>query len=145
MSRPRWSATVITAVVLLTCCGACSTSATSASLTQAQARWTANAPDHYRMTWYERAMVGTTRITVEVRGGQVIKIHAERNDLKLTPVTSLTVDSVFAELERVQGQADKVVATYDPNLGYPTDVQVDLDDHAIDDEYSFGIESLQAL
>jgi hypothetical protein len=143
--RRRWSAIVITAVVLVTFCAACNNSATTASLTQARARWTAVAPDHYRMTWYEHAMVGTTRILVEVRAEHVVKINARRDDLKLMPVTDLTVDSVFAELGRVQQQADKVVATYDPRLGYPTVVEVDVDDHAIDDEYAFGIESLQVL
>lgn len=145
MSRPRWSATVITAVVLVAFCAACTNSATAASLTQARARWTSNAPDHYRMTWYEHAMVGTTRIQVEVRAGHVVRINAPRDDVKLMPVTDLTVDSVFAELGRVQQQANKVVVTYDPRLGYPAVVEVDVDDHAIDDEHTFGIESLQVL
>lgn len=143
--RRRWSSLVITTVVLMTSCLACGNSATTAALTQARARWTASAVDHYRMTWYEHAMVGTTRILVEVRGGQVVTINARRDDLKLMPVTDLTVDSVFAELERVQQHADKVVATYDLRLGYPTVVKVDVNGHAIDDEYTFGIESLQVL
>lgn len=142
--RHRLSAVVVT-VVLVTFCAACNDSATTASLTQARARWTASAPDHYRMTWYEHAMVGTTRILVEVRAEHVVKINSRRDDLKLMPVTDLTVSSVFAELERVQQHADKVVATYDPRLGYPTVVKVDVNDHAIDDEYTFGIESLQVL
>ncbi len=90
-------------------------------------------------------MVGTTRILVEVRAGHVVTIDARRDDLKLMPVGELTVDSVFAELGRVEREAAKVVATYDPQLGYPTVVEVDVDDHAIDDEYTFGIESLQVL
>lgn len=90
-------------------------------------------------------MVGTTQIDVEVRAGRVETIDARRDDLKLMPVTDLTVDAVFAELAQVQQQADKVVATYDPRLGYPTVVEVDVDDHAIDDQYTFGIESLQVL
>jgi hypothetical protein len=143
--RRRWPATVITVVMMVAFGAACDGNAATASLSQARARWTASAPDHYRMTWYEHAMVGTTRILVEVRGRQVVRVNAGRDDLKLMPVTDLTVESVFAELERVQQQADKVVVTYDPRLGYPTVVEVDVDDHAIDDEYTFGIESVQVL
>jgi hypothetical protein len=35
--------------------------------------------------------------------------------------------------------------SYDAGLGYPTAVRVDVDNHAIDDEYEFGIEALQVL
>jgi len=141
----RRSAILIGAVASMIFCAACHASATTSSLTNARARWTAVAPEHYRMTWYEHAMVGTTRLAVEVRAGRVVTIKAQRDDLKLMPVINMTVDSVFGEVEHVEQQADKVVASYDPILGYPTVVEVDVDDHAIDDEYTFGIESLQVL
>jgi Family of unknown function (DUF6174) len=90
-------------------------------------------------------MVGTTRIVVEVRGGHPVEVETLTDDLRLMPVGDLTVDSVFAELGRVQKSADEVTASYDSVLGYPTSVRVDVDKHAIDDEYEFGIESFRTL
>lgn len=138
----RWSAAGVAVALVATLAVACGTGST---ITQAHVRWTSAAPSHYRMTWYEHAMVGTTRIVVEVRAGHAVKINPVRDDLKLMPVGDLSVESVFAELERVQNQAARVVASYDAGLGYPTAVRVDVDNHAIDDEYEFGIEALLVL
>jgi len=135
----------VVAFVAILGVGCSSSTAADSATTQGHARWTSAAPDHYQMTWYKHAMVGTTRIVVEVRGGQQVKINALRDDLKLMPIGDLSVEGVFAELERSQKHADHVTASFDAGLGYPTAVRVDVDNHAIDDEYEFGVEALQVL
>jgi hypothetical protein len=150
MRRPIRSSTAcvvaafVATVGLASGCHHVDDSATTA-MTTAHARWTAAAPDHYRMTWYEMGQVGTTRIDLEIRDGRAVSVTALSDDLKRMPVGDLDVETVFARLERAQRSADQVTSTYDATLGYPTSVRVDVDESAIDDEYEFGIESFRAL
>lgn len=136
---------VLVGTVGVACDGSAVTDAAKSATTVAHARWTSAAPRHYRMTWFEKASVGTTRVDIEVRDGHAVEVHAQADDLKRMPVGDLTVDNVFADIERAQENADMVTATYDPALGYPTSVRIDVDKGAIDDEYEFGIASLRVL
>jgi len=50
-----------------------------------------------------------------------------------------TIDDVFRLLEKEKARADKVTATYDDLLGYPTSVNIDEQASAVDDEWGFTI------
>jgi hypothetical protein len=54
-----------------------------------------------------------------------------------------TVPGVFAEVERARLEADRVDVTYHPTHGYPTDVFVDWEQNAADEESGYLIEGLR--
>jgi hypothetical protein len=97
------------------------------------------------MIWYERAMIGKSRVLVEVRDGTVVTARSLQDDLQVMPVRSLTVESVFDAVTEAESRAATVTASYDPDFGYPRTVHVDVDESSIDDEYDFGIESLKVI
>ena len=97
------------------------------------------------MTWFKRAMIGETRVVLEVRDGDVVTARALMDDLQLMPLGDLTVEAMFAEIREAEAEAANVEATYDAELGYPRTVRVDVDERSIDDEYDFGIQELVIL
>ncbi|MGI9647900.1 MAG: DUF6174 domain-containing protein [Acidimicrobiia bacterium] len=87
---------------------------------------------------------------VSVRAGVVSGATFEGVDLLDIPdprVNSyedrvLTVEGVFAEIDRALQEADRFQAAYHPVLGYPVYVSIDWDDRAIDEEVTYFIENL---
>ncbi len=57
----------------------------------------------------------------------------------LKPADAPTIDGVFTTLAPEYQESDEVDATYDPEYGFPTAVNVDRIRNAIDDEWSFGV------
>jgi len=133
--------------VVLTLATACQGSSSAlADTSQARARWDSNGPHHYRYTWHKRAMIGVSRIIVEVRDGKVVKATALADDLKVMAGGGPpTVEAVFTELRTAQTDAELVDVSYDHDLGYPLSVWVDVSTRSIDDEYEFGVQDLQPL
>ena len=50
----------------------------------------------------------------------------------------VTIDDLFDTIqEAIDGKASQITATYDPEIGYPTDVRIDYDARIADEEYMF--------
>ncbi len=50
----------------------------------------------------------------------------------------VTIDDLFDTIqEAIDGNASEVIVTYDPEIGYPTDVRIDYDARMTDEEYIF--------
>ena len=50
----------------------------------------------------------------------------------------VTIDDLFDTIqEAIDGKASQITATYDPEIGYPTDVRIDYDARMADEEYMF--------
>lgn len=147
MTIHRQASGVLILTVLLTLATGChGSSPAQADTQQAHARWDANAPQHYRYTWHKRAMIGVSRIIVEVRDGKIVKTTPLQDDLKVMATGGPpTVEAVFTELRTAQTNAAQVVVSYDHDLGYPLSVWVDVSTRSIDDEYEFGVQDLQPL
>ena len=87
---------------------------------------------------------------VSVRAGVVSGATLEGVDLLDIPnprVDSyddriLTVEGVFAEIDRALQEADRFQAAYHPVLGYPVYVSIDWDERAVDEEVTYHIENL---
>lgn len=143
--RPaRMLLTLAVVLTLATACGG--SSSAQADAQQAHARWDSNGPHHYRYTWHKRAMIGVSRIIVEVRDGKVVKATPLQDDLKVMATGGPpTVEAVFTELRTAQTNAETVDVSYDHDLGYPLSVWVDVSTRSIDDEYEFGVQDLQPL
>jgi hypothetical protein len=57
-----------------------------------------------------------------------------------------TIDRLFDDMQSGQtSKADKVEATYDATYGFPSRVNVDAIQNAVDDEYSVQISNFEAL
>lgn len=143
--RPaRMLLTLAVVLTLATACGG--SSSAQADAQQAHARWDSNGPHHYHYTWHKRAMIGVSRIIVEVRDGKVVKATPLQDDLKvMAGAGPPTVEAVFTELRTAENDAETVDVSYDHDLGYPLSVWVDVSTRSIDDEYEFGVQDLQPL
>lgn len=145
MTRARWMLRSLSFTMALGLTTACGGNPAAEARAEAQQLWEADGPDDYRYVWRTSAMVGETRLAVEVRDGAVVGVDPLQVAWRMLDDESLTVEGIFAELEEIQQEADAVDVVYDPELGYPRSVSVDAIETAIDDEYEFFIEELRPL
>ncbi|MCK6584440.1 MAG: DUF6174 domain-containing protein [Anaerolineales bacterium] len=91
-------------------------------------------------------------LTVEVRNEEVVSITRVDG----TPVDAsdpnheyyvkyATIDRLFAELESEMAEAEEVTAVYDPELGFPAEVSIDVVKLAMDDELSWQVTNFEVL
>ena len=108
--------------------------------------WERNGPASYEfaMTWHVfNDTYGDYRIAVV--DGQAVSI-SRGDGMQFDPARvegdlPRTIDELFEWLQR-EVSADSFVATYDPDLGYPSSVTVDEMLNAVDDELEVNIPSL---
>lgn len=131
--------------LLLTACG---TQAPPAPVTQpaapsalqdAQALWQDRGPAAYRMTLVgscgERGGLGVYEVEVSPAGSRARPEHRWQG-----ASTVVTVEDLFAFIdEAATAGADVVDVQYDPDLGYPTDIEIDQMTNAIDDEACYAV------
>ncbi len=56
-----------------------------------------------------------------------------------------TIDALFDELEElIRRDPHRLEVTYDPELGYPSSVSVDIDERIADEEFSYTVTDLAA-
>ena len=118
-------------------------------------KWDAAGIGSYRMNLFIGCFCGFTEkmpLTVEVRSGEVVSMTYDDG----TPVGDdmnreffdrfATIDRLFDDMQSGQtSKADKVEATYDAAYGFPSQVNVDAIQNAVDDEYSVQISNFEAL
>ena len=115
-------------------------------LASARARWAAEGPDAYTMTQVRSCFCpeeyrGPYRVSV--RGGTVTRV--ERNGQTLPADRALTVEALFALIENANARpAERIDATYDARLGYPTSVSIDYDARIADEEVAYTVSDLMA-
>lgn len=92
-------------------------------------------------------------LQIEVLNGQAVMMK----DNSGRPITAAdsdyrhfsryaTVDRLFAELQsNLSGKADKIVAVYHPDYGFPTRIAVDRIKGAADDELSLTVSAFERL
>jgi hypothetical protein len=79
--------------------------------------------------------------TVEVRDGVVVEVAGESGPLD--PLLYLSVDGLFAVIQAaIDGGADEITVSWDPQLGYPTDLYIDYQSGAVDDEVAYTARDL---
>lgn len=110
------------------------------------ARWQAAGLRAYAFTFVIGGMGGAHAGRVTVRNGRVVDVAAVRassSSLAFEPLSfeprRPTIDDVWALLRHDLETADKVEVSYDADYGFPSEVQVDREKHAIDDEYGYQV------
>ena len=119
------------------------------ALAAARARWTlTNAADYVfefqRSCFCPPDFVRPVRI--EIRDGLVSSaVYVDTEEPIPPPLTSVpTIDDLFDEIQAaMDGMAFSIMADYDADMGYPTNVSIDHIENAIDDEMAFTVSSFQ--
>jgi hypothetical protein len=112
----------------------------------ARARWRAHHPGTYAYTLERSCFCGppvTSPVVIEVSGDAVqSRRYAETGepvDAQLADAFP-PIDGLFDIIEgAAQGGAARLVATYDPSLGYPMQIEIDYLANAADDEVTYRV------
>ena len=149
-SRHRWA---LWALVALTAVG-CSSSPVEPeqdALTLARARWAAAGVVVSYSFEFQRlcfCSFDTTRGTrVEVVDGSVDRVvYVDTGDPVSDLIRAPTVGGLFDEIQdAIDRQAHSLMASYDSELGHPTDVAIDFLEFAVDEEMSFMVSAFEVL
>ena len=148
--RPGIAIVALVAPLALACSDG--TGPQGTDLERGRAKWEAAAIENYAYDYRRRCfclpqLTRPVRIQVEdgdVTGGSFLDDGqpVAAADLKLYP----TVEDLFIQVQNaVQADADSIVVSYHPELGYPTEAFIDFDRQTIDEEQGFAAENLSRL
>lgn len=138
--------------VILTACATIGQA--SSEIDQAREKWQDADLSHYRYNLTLSCFCAFNEnmpLVIEVQDGEVISMEYQNGneieDFNLELFQKYdTIDDVFAELEKaLNGEADKVTVTYDETYGYPTQIDLDFIENAIDDELYITISDFEVL
>jgi hypothetical protein len=145
---------VIRTLLAIACAALVSVSASAqvtpefeSALTKAEALWAAKKPASYqftvRLTCFCRLPPAPP--TFLVKDGVSEPVEKLDADVRKTLSSSDTVEKLFAHLRRaISMKAVKVVADFDPSLGYPTHGETDISKTIADDEMVFDVTGFKA-
>ncbi|HEX4493533.1 MAG TPA: DUF6174 domain-containing protein [Acidimicrobiia bacterium] len=108
-----------------------------------QATWRSQHLVDYSYVYEEGGMACCDRVRVTVHAGRVT--HTEVLHELYPRAKKPTVDDVFSAARHEMHVADGVTVQYDNRYGFPMSVNVDPNDHAMDDEWGFRIEQFRRL
>ncbi len=155
MNRMKPSSPVLLAAAvsgLVGCGDATPLGLTSSALESQHARWLAAGLQDYRFEYLERCECSLALVepaVVEVRGGRVREVTYRSSGLAApSDARALfpTIEDLFARIEdAIAREAAMLVVSYDPELGYPTQIEIDYDLQVVDDEVSIDATGLVAL
>jgi hypothetical protein len=90
-------------------------------------------------------------LKIEVQDGKVVSMQYKSGkeiDPSLLELFNkyATIDNTFSELNAgLNGAADEVIAKYDPTYGFPTEVTIDVEKQATDDELYLTLSNFEKL
>lgn len=115
-----------------------------AELVEARQRWEAADVGTYQMVYEVVCFCPRTTVTVDVTGGEVTDVSVAGEGL--VPDEPQTVEAMFDELEQAyRAEVADVQVTYDPELGYPADWWIDVDERMADEEYGAVVQELSTV
>ena len=145
---------VVMTLILAGCAAMGSALGTQSEIEQNKEKWQDAGISHYRF----HLLVGCFCIfredmplIIEVQDGQVVSMEYQSGkeiDASLMDLFNkyATIDRIFAEVEAgLNGAADNVVVKYDPTYGFPTEVTIDFEEQAADDEVYLTLSNFEAL
>ncbi len=149
MNRHRISAAIGLLAYVASACSSPTSPVDEQALNRAEARWAARAFDSYSYKTFTscgECLPDRRRLTrVEVRGGKVSAAIVVANDSLLPTVAPFTtVDGMFAQIRAYNSESwvRAVRVTYDPQLGYPTSIDVFARAGIMDSDYGESISNL---
>lgn len=131
-------------------CGKAPFELTLSALESQRARWEESAVLDYRFEYRERCVCGQSamlRATIEVRGGQVAAVSNTGAPAGTESIAAFpTIDDLFERIEEaIRDEAAALSVSYDPMLGYPTEIIIDYDYGAQHDEVTIDATGLVVL
>ena len=151
---------LVLAVVLSACTGIANAGDPKSEVEQARDKWENANISHYRFNVHISCFcvfVENMPLVVEVNNGEVVSMEYSTGneiDPQLLDLFDryVTIDRLFDGIENgfdvegdEQGPADKVTVEYDATYGFPTKIDIDFVEQAIDDELYLAISGFEAL
>lgn len=141
---------ILMAVVLTACASA---GAASSDFDIARDKWQDAGISHYRFNLNISCFCIFTQdmpLIIEVQDGEVVSMEFQSGN-EIDPGNLelfnryATIDRIFSELETALVEADSVTVEYEETYGFPTQVNIDLDQQMADEEIYLTISDFQAL
>lgn len=151
---------LVLALVLSACAGIANAGEPKSEVQQARDKWESANISHYRLNVHISCFcvfVENMPLVVEVNNGEVVSMEYSTGneiDPQLLELFNryVTIDRLFDGIENgfaseggEQGPADKVTVEYDATYGFPTKIDIDFVEEAIDDELYLSISGFEAL
>jgi len=142
---------ILMAVALTACASA---GAASSEFDRARDKWQDADISHYRYNLTLSCFCAFNEnmpLVIEVQDGEVVSMESQNGneieDMNLELFQKYdTIDDIFVELEKaLGGEADKVTVTYDETYGFPTQIDLDFIEEAIDDELYITVSGFEEL
>jgi hypothetical protein len=151
---------VLLVIVLSACTTVANAGEPKSDVELAREKWEAANISHYRFELFISCFCifnENMPLVLEVKDGEVVSMEF-KNGKEIDPQfielfeRYNTIEKLFAGIEKSfdfegddQGPADKVTVEYDATNGFPTKIDIDFIEQAIDDELYLSISSFEAL
>ena len=122
---------------------------------QNQEKWDGQNIDHYRFTVAVSCFCpfANVEVTYEVLNGQVVNQSVQSspdNPVDEAQVSDFyqpynTIEKVFDYVGRAVNEADETAIEYNPTYGFPTSIEIDWIELAIDDEMYLSVSDFEPL
>jgi hypothetical protein len=145
---------IVMALILAGCAAMGNALGSQSEIEQNKEKWQDAGISHYRYNLFISCFCVFTQdmpLIIEVQDGEVVSMEFQSGkeiDPSLLELFEkyATIDRVFTEVEAgLNGAADNVVVTYDPTYGFPTEVTLDFEQQAADDEIYLTLSNLEVL
>ncbi|HSL43072.1 MAG TPA: DUF6174 domain-containing protein [Anaerolineales bacterium] len=145
---------IVMTLVLAGCAAMGSAMGSQSEVEQNKEKWQDAGISHYRYNLFISCFcvfVENMPLVIEVQDGEVVSMEYQNGNEIDPSLLELfekyaTIDRIFAEVEAgLNGAADNVVVTYDPTYGFPTEVTIDVEEQAADDELYLTISDFEEL
>ena len=145
---------LIVMALILTACASANTLGSQSEIEQNQEKWQDAGISHYRYNLAISCFCVFTQdmpLIIEVQDGKVVSMeYQNRNEIDPSLLELFekyaTIDRIFAELKAgLNGAADEVIVKYDPTYGFPTEVTIDVEKQATDDELYLTLSNFEKL
>jgi len=145
---------LIVMALILTACASANTLGSQSEIEQNQEKWQDAGISHYRYHLAISCFCVFTQdmpLIIEVQDGKVVSMEYQNGNeidpslLELFEKYAM-IDRIFAELKAgLNGAADEVIVKYDPTYGFPTEVRIDVEKQATDDELYLTLSNFEKL
>jgi hypothetical protein len=140
--------------LILAACASANALGSPSEIEQNREKWQDANISHYRFHLFIGCFCIFTEdmpLIIEVQDGEIVSMELSSGkeiDPSLLELFNkyATIDRVFSEVEAgLNGGADNVVVKYDPTYGFPTEVTLDFETQAADDEIYLTLSDFEAL
>jgi hypothetical protein len=145
---------LIVMAFLLAACASANALGSQSEIEQNQGKWQDAGISHYRYHLSISCFCVFTQdmpLIIEVQDGKVVSMEYQSGKEIDPSILELfqkyaSIDRIFTELKAdLNGAADEVMAKYDPTYGFPTEVTIDVEKQATDDELYLTLSNFEKL